>query len=78
MTADINGYVWGYAESLYQNGVEYLFSCIHPHHGLFPLNQKQTPFYWESSEGNKVLVWVGESIISSSSSSKTVRKAFKT
>ncbi|WP_235817562.1 glycoside hydrolase family 38 N-terminal domain-containing protein [Gracilibacillus timonensis] len=60
MTADINGYAWGYAESLYQNGVENLFSCIHPHHGLFPLNQKQTPFYWESPEGNKVLVWVGE------------------
>ncbi|GGP12931.1 glycosyl hydrolase [Oceanobacillus neutriphilus] len=60
MTADINGYAWGYAESLYQNGVENLFSCIHPHHGLFPLNQKQTPFYWESPEGNKVLVWIGE------------------
>ncbi|MCG3418170.1 glycosyl hydrolase [Oceanobacillus sp. GSFE11] len=60
MTADINGYAWGYAESLYQNGVENLFSCIHPHHGLFPLNQKQTPFYWESPEGNKVLVWVGD------------------
>ncbi|HLQ70634.1 MAG TPA: glycoside hydrolase, partial [Bacillota bacterium] len=60
MTADINGYAWGYAESLYQNGITELFSCIHTHHGLFPLNKKQTPFYWESPQGNKVLVWVGE------------------
>ncbi|QHQ59931.1 glycosyl hydrolase [Anaerocolumna sedimenticola] len=60
MTADINGFAWGYADALYENGVENLFSCLHPHHGMFPLYKKQIPFYWESPKGNKVLVWNGE------------------
>ena len=60
MTADINGYAWGYADALYENGIRHLFSCVHTHHGMFPLNQKQTPFYWQSPKGNKILVWVGE------------------
>lgn len=60
LTADINGYSWGYADSLYENGVENLMSCIHTHHGYHPLFKKQTPFYWQSPKGNKVLVWNGE------------------
>ncbi|WP_408008226.1 glycosyl hydrolase [Pseudalkalibacillus sp. A8] len=60
MTADINGYAWGYADSLYDNGIEHLFSCIHTHHGMYPLNKKQNAFYWESPKGNKVLTWVGD------------------
>ncbi len=59
MTADINGYSWGYADALLENGVENLFSCIHTHHGMFPLI-KQRPFWWESPNGNKLLAWVGE------------------
>ncbi|MCW1300733.1 MAG: glycosyl hydrolase [Candidatus Nanoarchaeia archaeon] len=59
MTADINGYSWGYADALLDNGVENLFSCIHTHHGMFPLT-KQRPFWWEGQSGNKLLVWIGE------------------
>lgn len=60
MTADINGYSWGYAESLLQNNIEHLFSCIHTHHGMYPLGRKQTPFWWESHSGGRLLVWNGE------------------
>ncbi|MFS0614447.1 glycosyl hydrolase [Lederbergia ruris] len=60
MTADINGFSWGYCESLYKAGVRNLFSCLHAHHGMHPLFKKQIPFWWESPEGNKLLVWNGE------------------
>jgi hypothetical protein len=60
MSADINGFAWGYADALYENGVENFFSCLHPHHGMFPLYKKQQPFYWESPKGEKVLIWNGE------------------
>lgn len=60
MTADINGYSWGYASSLLQNNIENLFSCIHTHHGMYPLGRKQTPFWWEAPDGGKLLVWNGE------------------
>lgn len=60
MTADINGYAWGFADSLYEHGVRNLYSCVHPHHGMFPLYKKMMPFYWQSPKGNKILVWNGE------------------
>jgi len=60
MTADINGYSWGYADSLLQNGIQHLFSCIHTHHGMFPLGRKQQPFWWEAPSGERLLVWNGE------------------
>lgn len=60
MSADINGYAWGYAEALCQNGVENLLGALHPHHGMFPLYRKQIPFYWETTQGNKLLVWNSE------------------
>jgi Glycosyl hydrolases family 38 N-terminal domain./Glycosyl hydrolases family 38 C-terminal domain. len=60
MTADINGFAWGYADALAGNGIENLFSCLHPHHGMFPLYKKQIPFYWQGPKGKKVLVWNGE------------------
>ncbi|MEH7304985.1 hypothetical protein [Neobacillus drentensis] len=60
MTADINGYSWGYADALYENGIKNLMSCIHTHHGYHPLFKKQTPFYWQSPKGNKLLIWNGE------------------
>ncbi len=60
MSADINGYAWSYGDALCENGVENLYSCIHAHHGLFPLRKKQTPFWWETPKGNRVLVWNGE------------------
>lgn len=60
MAADINGFAWGYADALYNHGIRYLYSCLHPHHGMFPLYKKVMPFYWESTNGHKVLVWNGE------------------
>lgn len=60
MTADINGYSWGYAQSLLDSGVQHLFSCIHTHHGMFALGRKQTPFWWETPGGDKLLVWNGD------------------
>ncbi|WP_242697966.1 glycosyl hydrolase [Bacillus sp. SD088] len=60
MTADINGFSWGYAETLHKNGIVNLFSCLHTHHGMFPLYKKQQPFWWETPKGNKVLVWNGD------------------
>ncbi|MGX7417206.1 glycoside hydrolase family 38 N-terminal domain-containing protein [Carnobacterium gallinarum] len=60
MTADINGFAWGYSEALYQNGIQNLFSCLHAHHGIQPLYTKQRPFWWQSPQGNKILVWNGE------------------
>lgn len=60
MTSDINGYSWGYASLLHEAGIRKLFSCVHNHHGMFPLFQKQTPFYWETKEGERLLVWNGD------------------
>ncbi|QGQ94105.1 glycoside hydrolase [Paenibacillus psychroresistens] len=60
MTADINGYSWGYAQCLKDLGIENLFSCIHTYHGMFPIGSKQIPFWWETPKGNKILVWNGD------------------
>lgn len=60
MSADINGFSWGYGDVLFDNGIKNFYSCLHPHHGMFPLFKKQIPFYWETPKGNKVLVWNGE------------------
>jgi len=60
MTADINGYGWGYAEAMLECGVTNLFSCIHTHHGMYPLGKTQIPFWWETPSGGRVLVWSGE------------------
>ncbi|MBC2263549.1 glycosyl hydrolase [Listeria booriae] len=60
MTADINGYSWGYADALAKNGIENLFSCIHTHHGMYPLGKKHNGFWWEGPSGERVLTWVSD------------------
>lgn len=60
MTADINGYSWGYAQAMVDAGIENLFSCVHTHHGMFPLFRKQIPFWWETPQGQRLLVWNGD------------------
>lgn len=60
MSADVNGYAWGYPDALSESGVENLFCALHPHHGMFPLHQKHRPFYWKGPKGGAVLTWVGE------------------
>ncbi|MBC1933006.1 glycoside hydrolase family 38 N-terminal domain-containing protein [Listeria seeligeri] len=60
MTADINGFSWGYADALANNGIENLFSCIHTHHGMFPVEKKHHGFWWEGPSGERVLTWVSD------------------
>jgi len=59
MNADINGFGWGYGKSLLNSGVGNLFTCIHTHHGMFPL-KRHRPFWWAAPDGEKLLVWNGE------------------
>ncbi len=60
ISMDINGWSWGYADALYDAGIKHFYTCIHNHHGFVPFEKKHMPFYWETEEGNKVLVWHGE------------------
>ncbi len=60
MTADINGYGWGYAQAMLECGVSNLFTCVHTHHGMYPLGRTQIPFWWEAPSGGRVLVHSGE------------------
>ena len=43
-----------------RNGIEFLFTNIHTHHGMYPLYQNQKPYFWENDNGEKLLVWSGE------------------
>ncbi len=60
MFADINGISQGVLDSLLDNGIEFLYTNIHTHHGMYPLYQNQKPFFWESNSGKKLLVFSGE------------------
>ncbi|ALE07311.1 hypothetical protein AL755_20515 [Arthrobacter sp. ERGS1:01] len=60
LTADVNGYSWGFADILARQGVKHLMSNIHTHHGYYPLGRKQTAFWWESPLGEKILAWSGD------------------
>lgn len=60
MTADINGISMGQRDAMMNNGVEFLFTNIHTHHGMYPLYQNQNAYWWEAASGKKMLVWNGE------------------
>jgi hypothetical protein len=60
LTADINGYSWGYAQALSDYGITNLFSCVHSHHGMAPLKELQRPFKWQTPNGQEVFVWSGD------------------
>ncbi len=60
MAADINGISMGYRDAMLANGVEFLFMNVHCHHGMYPLYQNQTAFWWENAAGQRLLVWNGE------------------
>ena len=60
MTADINGYPWGYVSAMADAGVKHLLSAVHTHHGFHAVGKKQFPFYWEGPDGQKMLVWQTE------------------
>lgn len=59
MSCDVNGFSWGFADALWEHGVRYLSTCINTHHGDSPFSKPQTPFWWESPQGNRILVWSG-------------------
>ncbi|MCI9273707.1 MAG: hypothetical protein HFE39_07105 [Clostridiales bacterium] len=60
MNADINGISMGQRDAYLENGVEFLFTNIHTHHGMYPLYRNQTPYYWENQQGQRLLVFSGE------------------
>ncbi|MCM0647455.1 hypothetical protein NBE98_03565 [Clostridium swellfunianum] len=60
MNADVNGISLGSLDVLLDNGIEFLFTNIHTHHGMYPLYQNQKPYYWENKEGKRLLVFSGE------------------
>lgn len=60
MNADINGISMGARDVLIKNGIEFLFTNIHTHHGMYPLYQNQIPYFWENENRNRILVWSGE------------------
>ncbi|MGN1015697.1 MAG: hypothetical protein ACI4PL_01755 [Faecousia sp.] len=60
MMADINGISMGYRDAMVAEGVEFLFTNIHCHHGMYPLYQNQNAFWWENTAGQRLLVWNGE------------------
>ncbi|MCA9783719.1 MAG: glycoside hydrolase [Candidatus Cloacimonetes bacterium] len=59
MTADINGHGRGLATALLDHGIQNLFTCIHTHHGMFPL-KRHMAFRWRQPDGRDLLVWNGE------------------
>ncbi|MDO4293807.1 MAG: hypothetical protein Q4C65_11350 [Eubacteriales bacterium] len=60
MIADINGISMGHRDVLIRNGVKFLYTNIHTHHGMYPLYQNQNPYFWENEQGERLLVWNGE------------------
>lgn len=60
MFADINGISMGCRDAMLDNGVEFLYTNIHCHHGMYPLRQNQNAYWWENAEGKRLLVWNGE------------------
>lgn len=60
MTADVNGVGRGWARVMLDHGVESWFTCVHTHHGMYPLGRIQAPFRWEMPDGRRLLVWNGE------------------
>ncbi|MGL4737611.1 MAG: hypothetical protein ACRCW2_09195 [Cellulosilyticaceae bacterium] len=60
MNADINGISLGQLDAYLDNGIEFLYTNIHCHHGMYPLYQNQKPYFWSNKAGKKMLVWSGE------------------
>lgn len=60
MFSDVNGLNVAYACELAKNGVEYLFTNVHAGHGIFALNEKLVPFWWELPNGQRLLTYTGD------------------
>lgn len=59
MACDINGFSWGFSDALFDHGVKYLMTNINTHHGGAPFKKPLVPFYWETPNKRKILVWNG-------------------
>lgn len=57
---DINGWGYGYSQALYDSGIKRFYTSIHNHHGFVPFKKKQMPFYWQTPNKDKILVWHGD------------------
>ena len=60
MIADITGISMGQRDAMLSHGIEFLYTNIHCHHGMYPLYQNQNAYWWENAEGKRLLVWNGE------------------
>jgi len=60
MTADVNGMSMGQRDALMNAGVEFLYTNINTHHGMYPMYQTQKAYWWKAENGKKLLVWNGE------------------
>ncbi|MDD2764849.1 MAG: hypothetical protein PHE83_12840 [Opitutaceae bacterium] len=60
MSADVNGFSWGYAQALHDAGIKNLLVCLHSLHGMAPIGKRQGPFFWETPQGDEILVWLNE------------------
>lgn len=60
MNADVNGVSLGTLDVLLENGIEFFYTNIHTHHGMYPLYENQKPYYWENKDGKRLLVFSGE------------------
>ncbi|MCL2360872.1 MAG: hypothetical protein FWC73_03540 [Defluviitaleaceae bacterium] len=60
MTADVNGVSMGQRDALMDAGVEFLYTNINTHHGMYPMYQNQKAYWWQRANGKMLLVWNGE------------------
>ncbi len=59
MNNDVTGYSWASPQILRQVGVRYFAVGLNETRSRAPL-RKPNPFYWESPDGSRILVWNGE------------------
>ena len=60
MTADVNGYSAALPDALADAGVQYFYSALHTHHGMYPLYRNPAFFRWRGPAGKSVLAFCGE------------------
>lgn len=60
MCADINGISMGQRDALLASNIEFMFTNVHCHHGMYPLYQNQNAYWWKNAAGQRLLVWNGE------------------
>ncbi len=59
MNNDVTGFSWASPQVLSQAGVRYFAVGLNETRSRAPL-RKPNPFYWESPDGSRILVWNGE------------------